>query len=217
MKYVFVLVFLFGLFSLCFSSSTQAQQRYASCDSCGLCIELREGQATGWRFKQRADGTPVIPELWPSCVKCLYKEAENDPLFQKTIPKDQLEAFVTQKMELTLKITDNSTENPGQPPPPRKDKYFTQLGCIPAGDGPEITVLVVGQLLRIVQGVAGTIGFGVIVYASIRMLLSRGEPDKINASKKMLIDAIVGTAFTVFAVFVVQFLAADVLKIPGIK
>ncbi len=202
-----------AMFLLVYPPQAQAV-RYASCDACGLCVNP-DGS---YKMDKGNPAKPVIPQAWPACARCLYGIDTEGPT--------DLAAFVDAKKDSTLAIEDTVDEvsgktTPGQNPPPTiPGKYFTQLGCFDIGsefDNPNISASVISQLLTIIQGVTGAIGFIYLLYGIFLILTSQGDVVKLNAGRQAVIWAIVGTVFTILAVFVVRFVAVDLLRIPGIQ
>ena len=188
--------------------------RYASCDACGLCVN-----SNGTYKKNRAD-EDVIPQVWPSCAQCLYEGVT-------WAPGATLLEIVNANKDKTLKIIDTTVAGPPIRVIPGKDpprtipgKYFTQLGCFDIGsefDNPNISSSFIGQLLSIIQGIAGAAGFIYLLYGVFLVLTSRGDVVKLKSGQQAIIWAILGTIFTILAVFVVRFVAVDLLRIPRIQ
>ncbi|MEI6327317.1 MAG: hypothetical protein WCO78_04355 [Candidatus Roizmanbacteria bacterium] len=188
--------------------------RYASCDACGLCVN------SDGTFKKNKAGEDVIPQGWPSCAKCLYTGVT-------WAPGDTLSDVVNANKDKTLKIIDVTITSvpprtvPGTDPPQTiSGKYFTQLGCFDIGsefDNPNISSSFIGSLLSIIQSVTGAVGFLYLLYGAFLVLTSRGDVVKLKSGQQAVIWAIIGTIFTILAVFVVRFVAVDLLRIPGIQ
>ena len=66
-------------------------------------------------------------------------------------------------------------------------------------------------------GLAGGIALILMVIGSIRVLTSSGDQQRLAAGREMIIAALAGLLFLVFAYFILGFLAANVIgSIPGI-
>ena len=138
------------------------------------------------------------PSTWESCRKCIYPGASSDPA-----SKD------------TLRI-DLST-NTG--PTPHQGRQYTIIGCIQTDlasfqqEGAAASVVQI--LLNVIFSVIGGIAFLYLIYGSFIILTSQAEPERLNYGKRLVYGAIVGLIFTLSSVFVVNFLATGILKIPG--
>ena len=181
-------IFVFAVFTfLCISApqKSMALDRLAECDACGYC----QGQ--------------VAPDNWASCAQCLYetKVASGDA------------ATMNKTLELDL-ITNRAI-------PPDKGKYYTQLGCLDTGltsfrDDPGAAGALVNFILStLIFPVVGTLAFATIIYAAFLLATAQGDQMKIQQGKRLLTSSIVGVVFTVSVVFIINFIAGDVLKIPG--
>lgn len=186
--------------------------RYTSCDACGLCVN------SDGTYKKNAAGEEVIPQAWAACVRCLY----NPTLPAVGTSPGDFKTFVDAHKAETLQIPDrvSGSVGSGEPPKPLSGKYFTQLGCFDIGsefDNPNISSSFIGSLLSIIQGIAGAVGFVYLLYGIFLVLTSRGDVVKLKSGQQAIIWAIAGTIFTILAVFVVRFVAVDLLRIPGIQ
>ena len=73
------------------------------------------------------------------------------------------------------------------------------------------------KLLDIAIGVAGGIALILMVIGSIRVLMSSGDPQKLGGGRDMIVAAVAGLLFLLFAVLILRFIGITVLKgVPGI-
>lgn len=86
----------------------------------------------------------------------------------------------------------------------------TSLGCIPI-----TTKGFIAWLLPILFSIAGTVAFLIMVGGFISLSTSEGDPKKMQAAKDTITAAITGLLISLFAIFIVRFIIAYVLKIPG--
>jgi hypothetical protein len=143
------------------------------------------------------NSNPTPPQSWESCRKCLYPSASSD-----ASAKD------------TLKV-DNDSNIPVTPEP---GKYYTQVGCITTGGG--FTQVgaggsVVQILLNVIFGLSGGTAFLYLIYGAFLVMTSQANPERLNHGRRVVQGAIIGVLFVIGAVFIVNFIGAKVLKIPG--
>ena len=88
----------------------------------------------------------------------------------------------------------------------------TALGNLP------ITVKgLANRILQIGIGVAGGIALILIVIGAIRVLVSQGDQQKLNGGREMIVAAVAGLLFLIFATLILQFIGINILKgVPGI-
>lgn len=180
-----VLIGLFLFLSTSRTSPAFAQQK-VTCDACGYCKESK-----GIKLQ--------IPQNWEQCRKCLYPSiGESSPESNKTI-----------EIDATTKI----------PPAPRTGRYFTMIGCIKTdvggftGGGAALSL--VQPLLNLIFGTVGIISTFYIFYASFILITSQDRAERVDYGKRLLQSAIIGLIFTLSAVFILNLIANQVLKIPG--
>lgn len=85
------------------------------------------------------------------------------------------------------------------------------FGCIPTNP-----VQLVSLILQIGLGIAGGIAFLMMVYGSIKLISSAGNPESISQGKEFLTYAILGMLIIVFSVFILTLIGVKILKIPGL-
>jgi hypothetical protein len=86
----------------------------------------------------------------------------------------------------------------------------TALGCFPTQPS-----AIIQWILKYAIMAAGSIGFLLMLYASFQMMTSAGDPEKLKAGQQLLSSAIIGILLIVFSLFILKFIGADILKIPG--
>jgi hypothetical protein len=116
----------------------------------------------------------------------------------------------------------NPTPNANAPlNTPQSGRVFTDLGCISVNTeghtftDPNASVDVLQILLRFITSITGGVGVILIMVAGVRLIISRGDPEKIREAKKTLTNVVLGVLFALFALFIFQFFAVQVLRIPG--
>lgn len=86
----------------------------------------------------------------------------------------------------------------------------TAFGCIPTS----VSGLT-RFIFRIALGISGGIAFLLIIFAGITMMMSTGDPKKLQESKELLTSAIVGLLLIIFSVFILRLIGYNILAIPG--
>lgn len=88
--------------------------------------------------------------------------------------------------------------------------YYTVFGCL--STRPERFVK---STLTIVFGAAGGIAFLAVLAGSAVVLMSAGNPERIQLGKDMITSSIFGLLLIIFSVFLLRVVGFDILKIPG--
>jgi hypothetical protein len=88
----------------------------------------------------------------------------------------------------------------------------TAIGCVRT----EPTAFI-EWLFRTALGLAGGIAFIIMATGAFIFMTSQGNPEQINKGKDLLVSAIAGLLFIVFAVFLLRFIGVGVLGIPGFE
>lgn len=86
----------------------------------------------------------------------------------------------------------------------------TDLGCFPNDP-----ILFVTEFYGIGLGVIGLVGMLFLIIGGYNLVLSRGDPNRVNVGKSYIVYAIIGILLAVFGFIFMQVVAADILKIPG--
>jgi hypothetical protein len=87
---------------------------------------------------------------------------------------------------------------------------WTAFGCLPTDSGQFVTTL-----LQFGSGIAGGIAFLLIIVGGFQIVMSAGNPEKLNEGKELVTSAIVGLLFIIFSVFLLKLIGVDILAIPG--
>jgi len=137
------------------------------------------------------------PQSWSACQKCIYPDINPDPTAMDSLKVDP---------ETNL------------PTSPVLGRQYTFLGCIKSneGFGSEGAVGGVVQIiLNIIFSLSGGIAFLYLIYGSFIIVTSQANPERLNYGRRVIYGAIAGLIFTLGSVFIVQFSASGILKIPG--
>jgi hypothetical protein len=71
------------------------------------------------------------------------------------------------------------------------------------------------DLLRIILGISGAIALGVIIRAGYEVMMSKGDPEKLQQARERLTSAVVGLLFIIFSLVILEIIGVDILRIPG--
>ncbi len=132
-----------------------------------------------------------IPDRWQSCRKCVYPAfgAEDiNPLEDKTI---------------------QGTAESGIPSP---DLYhiYTDFGCLATKPG-EFAAQISGFFFSIV----GSLSFLFFIYGAGVIATARADVGRLQQGKRIIYGALAGLIFTLFAVFIIRFIATGI-GLPGL-
>jgi len=89
-------------------------------------------------------------------------------------------------------------------------KMYTAFGCI------DTSVAGIAEyIFSIGLGLAGTIALGCIIFASIKLQVSAGNPEKIKESQELITSCITGLILVIFSIVLLRIIGIDILRIPG--
>lgn len=86
----------------------------------------------------------------------------------------------------------------------------TALGCLPTD--PQAFI---DKLLPWAIGLGGGIAFLLMLYGVLLIIISAGNPEKMQAGKELITSAILGLVVIIFAVFIMRFIGVDILGLFG--
>lgn len=92
------------------------------------------------------------------------------------------------------------------------DGIQTAIGCISIY-GPEALA---GSILKVAIGIGGGIAFLLILLGAFQIILSSGNPDKIQAGKELITAAVSGLLLIIFSVFILRIIGVEILQIPDL-
>lgn len=229
MRRIFVLMVAILTIQMLYPRAVDAV-RYAQCDPCGLCKDTTK---TNERQRNGHDESIYIqPANWRACVSCLYPDlfsttsCQTDELGNTIIFKNLNNDVVTGQLFdcSTLVMAPIPTITPGANQPlnqPKTGRLYSDLGCIEVASGsflsPDASVDVVQRLLQLITSITGGVGLILILSAALRLVVSRGDPERVREARKTLLNVIVGVLIVLFALLIFRFIAADVLRIPGFR
>ncbi len=87
---------------------------------------------------------------------------------------------------------------------------LTALGCVPTDPGG-----LINGMLKMVTGAAGGIALMLMVFGSIQMMTSAGNPDQLKAGRERFFSAAIGLLFIIFSILLLQIVGVDILQLPG--
>ena len=110
-----------------------------------------------------------------------------------------------------------SSDPPQKTPPrgicPDGVSIRTALGCINVqGIGSSVE-----SLLKLGSIIAGGIAFLLLVFGSFQVLVSGGNPKRVQAGKELITSALMGLLLIIFAVFILRIIGGSILGIPGLE
>lgn len=201
--------------------ATQAV-RYAQCDACGLCKDTSKSTSS--------DSYYIQPGSWQKCFECMYPtialappvSCVEDELRQTPNLRNVQGAPVpTQRCDTILMATYAPDQVNAPVNPPQSGRMFSDLGCISVNTAggsfsdPNASVNVVQILLNFIISITGGVGTVLVMATAVRLILSKGDPEKIHEGKRALTNVVLGLLLAVFALFIFKFFASQVLRIPG--
>ena len=89
----------------------------------------------------------------------------------------------------------------------------TAIGCIPFVNNTAF----LGWILGWAIGVGGGVAFLLIALATITIMTSQGNPDKIKEGQERLTSAISGLILLIFTIFVLKFIGIDILGLEFVN
>lgn len=89
-------------------------------------------------------------------------------------------------------------------------RIWTSIGCIEQDPRS-----IVSKFITIGTGLLGGIFLLRVLAAAFMLTTSQGDVKKTSEAKEMITEAVVGVLFVIFSVTILQFIGADVMKIPG--
>jgi hypothetical protein len=90
---------------------------------------------------------------------------------------------------------------------------WTAIGCITTSDPQAFVTWLLGAAI----GLAGGIAVLLIIFGGFLIILSSGDPQRLQAGKEILSSAIIGLIVIIFAVFLLRIIGVEILKIPGFE
>jgi hypothetical protein len=79
------------------------------------------------------------------------------------------------------------------------------------GDIPTDATAFASRVLGIGIGIAGGIALILMVYGSIRVLTSSGDPKRVGEGREIIVAAVTGLLFLIFSVLILRFIGAQIL------
>lgn len=91
-----------------------------------------------------------------------------------------------------------------------EDHVKTALGCLP------VTIEILfnpsgGGLMRWAIGIGAGVAFLLGIYGTLMIIISAGEPEKMQAGKELITSAIAGLLLIIFAVMLLQVVGVNIL------
>ncbi len=90
---------------------------------------------------------------------------------------------------------------------------WSSVGCVKA----DFRSFIQDTVLRLGISFAGIAALLCIIYASILMQTSRGNPESIKKAQELLTSCIMGLLLIIFSVFILRLIGITILRIPGLN
>lgn len=138
---------------------------------------------------------PTPPSTWEACCQCLYPSIVCNPTNQST-----------------LEVVNNI------PITPEIGRWYGLGQCISYAGGFSqrgAASSLAQTIINLISRIAGGIAFLYLIYGSFVLLTSQDEPEKKNHAKKIITGALIGLVIAFSAIFIINIIATNVLKIPG--
>lgn len=58
------------------------------------------------------------------------------------------------------------------------------------------------------------LAFMLVLFGALQMMMSAGNPEKLNEGKELVTAAVIGLLFIIFSVFLLRIIGVDILGIP---
>jgi len=112
------------------------------------------------------------------------------------------------------------TPAPSGPPPPCTGLTNGGTGkCISVNTGIGEIKTDPAEFIKSIFGIllslSGGIAILLIIFAGYQMIVSQGNPEKVQAARETMTAAIVGLLFTIFSFVILEVIGVDILKLPG--
>lgn len=138
------------------------------------------------------------PGNWVKCAQCLYEGIDPNPENKQTLLIDP---------------------NTNLPPTPIPGRAYTMIGCVRTNLGSfqqeGAAASIVQVFLDLIFKIIGGVALIYLLYGGSIIMTSQANPERINYGKRVVMGAIIGVVFSISAVFLVNFIASGILKIPG--
>jgi hypothetical protein len=86
----------------------------------------------------------------------------------------------------------------------------TAVGPIPINAGGFVQ-----KLFAIVLSISGGIAVLLIILSGYKLMVSQGNPEKLQGAREQFTAAIVGLLFIILSLVILQIIGVDILKLPG--
>ena len=89
----------------------------------------------------------------------------------------------------------------------------TAIGPIDANNA----ISLIGTLFRYVVSVAGVGAILLLLIGGYRMILSRGDKEKLHEARDTITSAVLGLVFIILSLVILQIIGVSILQIPGFE
>lgn len=90
------------------------------------------------------------------------------------------------------------------------DEVVTELGCLPNNP-----IGFIQKFYGIGLSLIGMVGFLFLIYGGYQVMISGGNPERLQKGKEYIFYAIVGLLLAIFGFVFIELIAGGILRIPG--
>lgn len=154
--------------------------------------------------------------------KLLPKSCDHYYSFQTFLRKNDMPQDPILNQIIFNQQKDQSIPDVIPPPPSPCAKLIGGEKCIEINTGLHIPLLTtsvgfVGNLLGILLSISGGVALFLIIQSGYTIMMSQGNPEKVQGAKETITSAIIGLLFIIFSLVILQIIGVDILKIPGLS
>lgn len=207
-------------------------------------LKTGSGQLASISFKGKAAGTTTLAFNCVPGQKTDLTNPDSDILDYNPAdplnPNDIIDCGKTKLSDVSFTVTGSGPQTPppytspvagtptcdicghcqgGEKPPDwqkcmdcyaRPSHTWTVLGCVPN------TAAGFGQiLLSFIVGIAAGTAFIAFLYGAFLILTAKGDPQQLDKGKNLAVSSLIGLFIILFAVFILNLVGVQILKIPG--
>lgn len=165
----------------------------------------------------------VGPGTYQVCVDKL--KVCKDFVYDRGVIRPQVDITANEPNSAAICLAAGNSPPPSDPPSPPSPPCIqggwangqckgltTALGNLQTNPGEFIT-----RVFAILLSFSGGIALLLIIRAGYVLMTSQGKPDQVQSGRDQLIAAVVGLAFLIFSLVILQVIGLDILHIPGFK
>jgi len=185
---------------------------------CQAVVNTAGGKCTATTTK--SSNVPVISDCIPRGTSCYLDNrrccTDGDTCFASNPNDKTTQACESPDTVKQLNTVHSTEERKLGEPPCKPDASGTFYTCDTGFGFPIDTrpVDFVKAMFQIILSISGGIALLLVIFSGYRMVMSRGNPEKIQEARDRLTSAIVGLLFIIFSIVILQIIGVDILHIP---